>query len=120
MRRLQDRRKSSDNPALSDHQNQVQVDDTDDPMDKMATEALPATQLKIDYNRFRLREIRIQQLSERQTKTTQYQIVWGKHSNRFNTSVNEGEVQISMSQLPFERSSQNLVTQVKRDAIRVH
>jgi hypothetical protein len=35
-------------PAVGDQQDQVEVDDTDDPTDKEATEALPATQLEID------------------------------------------------------------------------
>ncbi len=30
-------------PAVGDQQNQAEVDDTDDPMDKEATEALPTT-----------------------------------------------------------------------------
>jgi hypothetical protein len=54
-------------PAVGDQQNQVEVDDTDDPTDKEATEALPATQLEIDKHRSRLRGIRTQQLPGRQT-----------------------------------------------------
>jgi hypothetical protein len=38
-------------PAVGDQQNQAEVGDTDDPMDKEATEALPATQLEIDKPR---------------------------------------------------------------------
>lgn len=59
-------------PAVGDQQNQVEVDDTDDPTDKEATEALPATQLEIDWHRSQLHGIRTQQLPGRQTKTTQY------------------------------------------------
>ena len=72
-------------PALGDQQNLVKVDDTDDPMDKEATEALSATQPEIpeiDEHRFRLRGIRTQPLARRQTGTTQYRVVWGKHPNR--------------------------------------
>jgi hypothetical protein len=69
-------------PAVGDQQNQAEVDDTDDPMDKEATEALPTTQLEIDNHHFRLRGIRTQQLAGRQTKTTQYRVVWGEHPNR--------------------------------------
>ncbi|KAH6663378.1 hypothetical protein B0J14DRAFT_570431 [Halenospora varia] len=57
-------------PALGDQQNLVEVYDTDDPMDKEATEALPTTQLEIDKRRFRLRGIHARQLAGRQTKTT--------------------------------------------------
>ena len=57
-------------PALGDQQNLAEVDDTDDPIDKEATEALPATQLEIDKHRFRLRGIRTQPLAGRQTGTT--------------------------------------------------
>jgi hypothetical protein len=55
-------------PALGDQQNLAEVDDTDDPMDKEATEALPATQLDIDHHYFRLRGICTQQLAGYQTK----------------------------------------------------
>jgi hypothetical protein len=77
---------------VGDQQNQTEVDDTDDPMDKEATETLPATQLEIDKHRFRLREIRTQQLPGRQTKTSQYRVVWGKHPNRSDSWVNEDDV----------------------------
>jgi hypothetical protein len=62
-------------PAVGDQQSQAEVDDTDDPMDKEATEALPALQLEIDKHHFRLRGIRTQQLPRRQTKKTQYRVV---------------------------------------------
>jgi hypothetical protein len=107
-------------PALGDQQNLVEVDDTGDPMDKEATEALPATQLEIDHHYFRLRGIRTQQLPGRQTKTTQYRVVWGEHPNRSDSWVNEDDVQMSMLRPPCERSSQDLVLPVERDAIRVH
>lgn len=44
-------------PALGDQQNLAEVDDTDVPMDKEATEALPATQLEIDHHHFQLHGI---------------------------------------------------------------
>jgi Ni/Co efflux regulator RcnB len=91
--------------ALGDQQNQAEVDDTDDPMDKEATEALPAMQLEIDNHHFRLRGIRTQQLARRQTKTTQYRVVWGEHPNRSDSWVNEDDVLISILRLPCERSS---------------
>lgn len=50
-------------PALGDQQNLVEVDDTDDPLDKEATKALPATKLEIIHHHFWLRGIRIQQLA---------------------------------------------------------
>jgi hypothetical protein len=93
-------------PVLVDQQNPVEVDDTDDPMDKEATEALPATQPKIpDKHHFRLRGIRTQPLPGRQTGTTQYRIVWGEHPNRSDSWFNEDDVQISM---PCEPYSQDL------------
>jgi hypothetical protein len=61
-----------------DQQNQAEVDDTDDPMDKEATEALPTTQLEIDNHHFRLRGIRTQQLAGRQTKTTSTELYGAK------------------------------------------
>ncbi|KAG4438643.1 hypothetical protein IFR05_005887 [Cadophora sp. M221] len=88
--------------AVGDQQNQAEVDDTDDPMDKEATEALPATQLEIDKHRFRLRGIRAQPPG-RQTKTTQYRVVWGEHPNGSDSWVNEDDVQILMIRLPCER-----------------
>ena len=45
-------------------------DDTDNPEAKEAIEALPATQLKTDKPRFRLRGIHGQRLAECHTKTT--------------------------------------------------
>jgi hypothetical protein len=103
-------------PAVGDQQNQVEVDDTDDPTDKEATEALPATQLEIDKHRSRLRGIRTQQLPGRQTKTTQYRVEWGEHPNTSDSWVNEDDVQISMPPLPCERFFQNSVPQVERDS----
>jgi hypothetical protein len=85
---------------VGDQQNQAEVDDTDDPMDKEATEALPATPLEIDKHRFRLRGIRAQQPPGRQTKTTQYRVVWGEHPNGSDSWVNEDDVQILMPRLP--------------------
>jgi hypothetical protein len=105
-------------PAVGDQQDLVEVVGVDDPMDKEATEALPATQLEIDNHHFRLRGIRTQQLAGRLTKTTQYRVVWGEHPNRSDSWVNEDDVLISMSRLPCERSSQDLV--VERDVVRVH
>ncbi|KAH7418667.1 hypothetical protein BKA64DRAFT_701183 [Cadophora sp. MPI-SDFR-AT-0126] len=89
-------------------------------MDKEATEALPATQLEIDHRHFRLRGIRTRQLVGRQTKATQYRVVWGEHPNRYDSWVNEDDVQISMPRLPCELSSQDLVPQVEMDVVRVY
>ncbi|KAH6704338.1 hypothetical protein BKA61DRAFT_740071 [Leptodontidium sp. MPI-SDFR-AT-0119] len=64
-----------------------------------ATEALPAAQLKIpviDQHRFRLRGVRARQLAGRQTKTTQYRVIWGEYSNRSDSWFNEDDVQILM------------------------
>ena len=61
--------------SRGDQQNQAEVDDTDDPIDKEAAEALSATQLEIDRHRFRLRGIRTQQPPGRQAKTIQYRVV---------------------------------------------
>jgi hypothetical protein len=107
-------------PAVGDQQNQVEVDYMDDPMDKEATDALPAKQLEIDNHHFRLRGIRTQQLAGRQTKTTQYRVVWGEHPNRSDSWVNEDDVQISMPRLPCKRSSRDLVPHVEMDVVRVH
>jgi hypothetical protein len=92
-------------PAVGDQQNQAEVDDTDDPMDKEATEALPATQLEIDKHRFRLCGIRTRQLPRRRTKTTQYRVVWDEHPNRSDSWINEDDVQILMPRLPCQRFS---------------
>lgn len=107
-------------PALGDQQKLAEIVDTDVPMDKKANEALPATQLENNYHHFRLRGIRTQQLPERQTKTTQYRVVWGDHPNRSGSWVNENDVQISMPRQPCEQSSRDLVPQVERDVVRVH
>jgi hypothetical protein len=104
-------------------QDLVEAVDADDPKDKEATEALLATQLEIpDGHHFRLRGIRTQRLAGRQTKTTQYQVVWGEHPNRSDSWVNEDDVQISISmpRPPCEQPSQDLVPQVERDVVRVH
>jgi hypothetical protein len=79
-------------PAVGYQQNQAEVDDTDDPMDKEAPEALLATQLEIDKHRFRLCGIRTRQLPRRQTKTTLYRVVWYEHPNRSDSWVNEDGV----------------------------
>jgi hypothetical protein len=70
---------------MDDQLDLVEVVDADDPKDKEAIEALPIMRPEvpeIDEHRFRLRGIRTRQLAERQTKTIQYRVVWGKHPNR--------------------------------------
>lgn len=79
----------------------------DDPEDKEAAEALSTAQPKIPEMaepRFRLRGVR----AGRQTKTTQYGVVWGVHPNRSSHWFNEDDVQISM---PCEPHSQDLALQ---------
>jgi hypothetical protein len=107
-------------PALGDQQNLVEVDATDDPLDKEATKALPATELGIDKHRFRLRGIRTRQLAGCQTKTIQYRVVWGEHPNRFDYWANEDDMRMSMPGPPCERFFQDLVPQVERDVTRVY
>jgi hypothetical protein len=105
-----------------DQQDLVDVDVADEPRDREATEALPATQPEIDEidkHRFRLRGVRARQLPGRQTKTTQYRVVWGEHPNRSDSWLNEDDVQISMPWPTCELSSQNLALQTDMD-IRVH
>jgi hypothetical protein len=85
------------------------VVDLDDPEDREATEDLPSTQPENNKHRFRLRGIRARQLPGRQTKTTQYRLVWGKYPNRSDSWFNEDDVQISM---PCEPYSQDLAPQV--------
>jgi hypothetical protein len=106
--------------AVGDQQDLVVINDTDDPKDKEATEALPAAQLEIDKHRFRLRGIRARQLAGPHTKTTQYRVVWGKHPNRYDSWVSEDDMQMSMAPPPCERSSQDCIPQVERDVMRVH
>jgi hypothetical protein len=75
-------------------------------------QALPAAQPKIpeiDEHRFRLRGVRARQLAGRQTKTTQYRVVWGEYPNRSDFWFNEDDIQISM---PCEPYSQDLALQV--------
>jgi hypothetical protein len=99
-------------PAVGDQQDLVEVDDVDDPEDKEATEALPAAQPKtpeMDELRFRLRGVRARQLAGRQTRTTQYRVIWGEYPNRSDSWFNEDDVQISM---PCEPHSQDLALQV--------
>ena len=99
-------------PAVGDQQDLVEVADADDPEDKEATEPLPATQPEIpeiDEHRFRLRGVRVRQLPGRQTKKTQYRVVWGEHPNRSDSWFNEDDVQISMPREPY---SQDLALQV--------
>jgi hypothetical protein len=92
-------------PAMGDQQDLVEVVDLDDPEDREATEDLPSTQSENDKHRFRLRGIRARQLPGRQTKTTQYRLVWGKYPNRSDSWFNEDDVLISM---PCEPYSQDL------------
>jgi hypothetical protein len=109
-------------PAVGDQQDLVEVDVADDPEDKEATETLPAAQPKIpeiDEHRFRLRGIRARQLAERQTKTTQYRVVWGEYPNRSDSWFNEDDVRMSMPWPPCELYSQNLALQTEMDIFRV-
>jgi hypothetical protein len=97
--------------AVGDQQDLFKVVNAD-PEDKEATEALPAAQPKtfeIGEHRFRLRGVRARQLAGRQTKTTQYRVVWGNLSNRSGSWFNEDDVQISV---PCEPDSQDLALQV--------
>jgi hypothetical protein len=48
---------------------------------------LDAANIVSSKHRFRLRGIRTQQLPGRQTKTTQYRVVWGEHLNRSDSWV---------------------------------
>jgi hypothetical protein len=106
-------------PAMGDERDLVAMDGTDNPKDKEATETLPATKLEIDKHHFRLRGIRARQLAGRQTKTTQYRVVWGGHPNRYDSWVNEDDIQMSMLSPSCERSSQDLAPQLETD-VRVH
>jgi hypothetical protein len=106
-------------PALGHQQNLAEADNTDVPIDKEDTEAQPATRLEINHDKFRLRGIRSQKLAGRQTKTTQYRIIWGVHPNRSDSWISEDDVRISMLRPPCERSSRDLVPPVERDVVRV-
>lgn len=109
-------------PAVGDQQDLVEVVDADDPEDKEATEALPAAQPKIpeiDEHRFRLRGVRARQLAGRQTKTTQYRVVWGEYPNRSDSWFNEDDIRMSMPWPPCELYSQNLALQAEMDIFRV-
>jgi hypothetical protein len=106
-------------PAVGegDQQDLVEVVDADDTDGKEATQPeIP----EIEY-RFRLRGIRTQHLPGRQTKKTQYRVVWGEYPNRSDFWVNEDDVQMSILMLrpPCKRSSQVLVPLVESDVIRV-
>jgi hypothetical protein len=97
--------------AVGDQQDLVKVVNADLEK-KEATEALPAAQPKtfeIDEHRFRLRGVRARQLAGRQTKTTQYRVVWGNRSNRSDSWFNEDDVQISVA---CEPDSRDLALQV--------
>ena len=109
-------------PAVGDQQDLVEVVDADDPEDKETTEALPAAQPKIpetDKRRFRLHGVRAWQLARRQTKTTQYRVVWGEHPNRSDSWFNEDDVRMSILWPPCELYSQNLALQTEMDLFRV-
>ncbi|KAH7305407.1 hypothetical protein BKA65DRAFT_202246 [Rhexocercosporidium sp. MPI-PUGE-AT-0058] len=107
-------------PDVGD-QDLVEVVDADDLEDKEATEILLAVEPKIpDEHRFRLRGIRTQPLAGRQTKTTQYRIVWGDRLNRSDSWFNEEDIRISMLRPSCERSSQDSVLPVERDVSRVY
>jgi hypothetical protein len=106
-------------PTVGDQQDLVEAVDADDKED---AEALPAAQLKIpeiNAHRFRLRGIRARPLARRQTKTTQYRVVWGEHPHRSDFWFNEDDVQISMAWPTCELSSQDLDLQAEMDIFRV-
>ena len=101
----------------------MEVANADNPKDKEATKALPATQPEIpeiDEHRFRLHWIHTQPLAGCQTGTTQYRVMWGEYPNRSDSWVNEDDLRMSMLRPPCERSSQDLVPPVERDVMRVH
>jgi hypothetical protein len=100
-------------PAVGDQQDLLEVVDLDDSEGKEATEDPTATQPEIDGNdehRFRLRGVRTRQLPGRQTKTTQYRLVWGQRPNRSDSWLNEDDVQISMPCVP---NSQDLALPIR-------
>jgi hypothetical protein len=108
-------------PAAGDQQDLVEVDDAD-PEDKEATEALPGAQPKIpeiNEHRFRLRGIRARQLAGRQTKTTQYRVVWGEYPNRSDSWFNFDDVRMSMPLPPCELYSQNSALLTDTDIVRI-
>lgn len=105
-------------PAVGDQQALVEVVGLDDSEDKEATEDPLATQPEIDGNdehRFRLRGVRTRQLPGRQTKTTQYRLVWGQRPNRSVSWLNEDDVQIS---IPCALNSQDLALPIRVRKIR--
>lgn len=109
-------KKELEHPAVGDQQDLVEVVDANDPEDKEATEALPAAQPKIfeiNEHCFQLRGVRARQLAERQTKTTQYRVVWGEYSNRSDSWFNEDDIWMSMPWPPCELYSQNLTLQTE-------
>ncbi|KAG4430451.1 hypothetical protein IFR05_014059 [Cadophora sp. M221] len=107
-------------PDVGD-QDLVEVVDADDLEDKEVAEILLAAEPKIPVeHRFRLRGIRTQPLAGRQTKTTQYRIVWGDRLNRSDSWFNEEDVRISMLRPSCERSSRDSVLPIKRNVSRVY
>ncbi len=109
-------------PAVGDQQGLVEVNVADDSEDKEASEDPPAGQPEIpeiDEHRFRLRGIRARQLPGRQTKTTQYRVVWGQRPNRSDSWLNEDDIRMSMPWPPCELYSQNLALSTEIDIFRV-
>jgi hypothetical protein len=107
--------------AVDDQLDLVEVVDAGDPGEREATEALISTQseiLEVDEHRFRLRGIRARRLAGRQTKTTQYRVVWGEHPNRSDSWFNEDDVRLSIPR-PHELYPQNLALQTEMDISRV-
>ncbi|KAH8591194.1 hypothetical protein B0O99DRAFT_690798 [Bisporella sp. PMI_857] len=96
-------------PATGDLQNLVAVDHTDNFMD---------TQLWIDKHCLRLRGKRTQQLAGRQSKTTQYHVVWGERPNRSDLWVNEADIRMSILLSHCERSLHGLVSHVRVQHLR--
>lgn len=102
--------------AVGDELGFVAADDTNNLKGKEVAKALPAPLFEIDQHRFRLRGIRNRKLARRQTKTTQYRVVWGEYPNRSGSSVNEEDMQILML-LPL--GEHKLVPQIET-SVRVH
>jgi hypothetical protein len=105
--------------AVGDGEDLAAVDGADNPKDEEATKTLPATQLEIGQHYFRLRGIRVRQLTECQTKTTQYKVVWGEHPNRHESWIDQNNVRVLTLLPPCKQSPRDLVSQLET-AVRVY
>ncbi|RFU24059.1 hypothetical protein B7463_g12280, partial [Scytalidium lignicola] len=73
-----------------------------------ADQPVPASEIQAQC--FRIRGIRTSKSTDRQSETTQYHVVWGRHPNKRSSWVKDGDIQLYMLMQPETRDFEDLLS----------